>query len=452
MKTATVTLRDAATRATTVDLAAEWDRLELLGSFLTKQRQGVAIPDAELERLRAAQLRAQRQRSAWMHAVAGVALNPVECDVLLCAAAPEAEPRLGWMFQHLQGTHGTPYPSPAFVQELLAMNAQDASALYAALAPDSTLLRRRLVQIHNNGQTEPYRPLHPGQDLVARLLGRPVTPDTPPGATRVALTTRWDDLVLPPSSLAMLREFLLWIRHRGTVVEQWGGQASGGPVALFTGPSGTGKTCAAAAMANELGWPLFRVDLSQVVNKYIGETEKNLGRVFDAAEGQNAVLLFDEADALFGRRSEVKDAHDRYANLEVGYLLQRIEAHHGPCILATNLRQNFDPAFARRFQLVIDFPRPDAGLRAELWRRLLPPRAPRAAGVDPDTLGRAVVLTGGQIRNAALHAAYLAAGAGHAITLGDVALAVWREVCKEDREVSRSDLGDLAHHVPEELC
>jgi len=219
-------------------------------------------------------------------------------------------------------------------------------------------------------------------------------------------------------------------------------------VALFTGPSGTDKTLAASVLANELGWPLYRVDLGILVSKYIGETEKNLNRLFDAAFDQPMVLQFDEADSLFGQRGQVRDARDRYANMEVSHLLARIEAHRGPVILTTNLRQHLDSGFFRRFQTVIDFPRPDEAARIELWTRSLPSGAPITANLDPKFLGHAVNLTGGAIHNAALHAAYLAAGTGQSIGLPQVALAIWRELSKDGREVNPVDLGALAQWLP----
>jgi SpoVK/Ycf46/Vps4 family AAA+-type ATPase len=222
----------------------------------------------------------------------------------------------------------------------------------------------------------------------------------------------------------------------------------GGPVALFAGPSGTGKTLAAEVIANTLGRRLYRVDLGMLVSKYIGETEKNLNALFDATDGEDVVLLFDEADSLFGRRSEVRDARDRYANMEVSHLLSRIERHRGPCILTTNLRQHLDPAFARRFQAVIEFPRPDQTSRATLWRRGFPPLAPLAAEVDAELLGGALELTGAQIRNSALHAAFLAAAHQTDISLAHIAAAVFGELLKDGREVPRSSLGPLAAHLP----
>jgi hypothetical protein len=369
----------------------------------------------------------------------------VECDVLACVVGPEAEPRIGWLFQTLQGGAPHPYPTPALLQDLLAVEPDASGELYGVLAESAPLRRQGLIQLEGD---DPYQPVRPGQDVAARLLGRPVLSGGPPGSVPVTTRASWGDLILPDDRLRMLREFVWWIEHRPTVVGEWGGGSCGGPVALFAGPSGTGKTFAAAVIAGELGWPLYRVDLGRLVSKYIGETEKNLNRMFDAAHGRAMVLQFDEADALFSKRGEVKEARDRYANMEVSHLLARIEAHEGPCILTSNLRRNLDAAFARRFQIVVDFQRPDAAARTLLWQRLLPPRAPRTPEVDPAFLGAAVNLTGGSIRNAALHAAYLAAGTGTVITLEHVALAVWRELAKDGRELSHADLGPLAPHVP----
>ena len=428
-------------------LAVEWARLDLLGWLLAEARQGREAPEARVADLRRlqAEVEAARANGSPLSALGGQPLTSLEQDVLVTAVAPEAEPRLGWMFQSLQTGTPQPYPTPALLQELLALDAGLARELYAALAEGAPLRRSALVQVEDD---DPYQPVRPGPGVTARLLGRPETSTAPAGSTRAAVRAGWDDLILPDDRIAMLRELLLWIRHRGIVFGEWEGRDCGGPVALFTGPSGTGKTFAAAVLAGDLGWPLFRVDLGRLVSKYIGETEKNLNRLFDAAHGRPMVLQFDEADSLFSKRGEVKEARDRYANMEVSHLLARIEAHQGPCILTTNLRRNLDPAFARRFQMVVDFPRPDGAARARLWDRLLPPKAPRAADLDPAFLGAAVNLTGGSIRNATLHAAFLAAEMRRPIGLPEVALAVWRELSKEGRDLSPADLGSLAPHLP----
>jgi ATPase family associated with various cellular activities (AAA) len=430
-------------------LRVEWERIELLGHCLAQNRRGQEVSAEVIGRLEQLQAAVREVRpEAWaVVAGPGVVLADHEYDLLACAVAPEAEPRVGWLFQSLQPQAAQPSPTAALVHDLLAMDALEANELYAALADGAPLRRRGLLRV---GGEDAYQPILPGPGVAARALGRRESEPAPPGSTRIQARPTWDDLVLPPDRLAMLAELLLWVRHRERVVGEWGGTDAGGPIGLFAGPPGTGKTFAAAVIATDLGWPLYRVDLGRLVSKYVGETEKNLNRLFDAAHGRPMVLQFDEADSLFGKRGEVREARDRYANLEVSHLLSRIESHQGPCLLTTNLRKNLDAAFARRFQVVVDFPRPDAAARAALWARLLPPRAPRAPEVDPVFLGGAVHLAGGGIRNAALHAAYLAAEAGTPITLGLVALAVYRELGKDGRELNPVDLGGLAPHLPRE--
>jgi hypothetical protein len=250
-----------------------------------------------------------------------------------------------------------------------------------------------------------------GPDLWAECRSR-ARPALEGLAERVEARSGWDDLVLPPDRKRLLRETAEHVRHRLTVFDDWGfatrtNRGSGVSV-LFLGPSGTGKTSAAEVLAKDLGLDLYRVDLSQVVSKYIGETEKNLRRIFDAAESGGAVLLFDEADALFGKRSEVRDAHDRYANIEVSYLLQRMETYRGLAILTSNLKDAIDPAFLRRLRFIVQFPFPDAAGRAEIWRGIFPAEVP-TEGLDVDRLARLAV-AGGTIRNIALLATFLAAG------------------------------------------
>jgi len=432
-------------------LRKEWQRIEALAHCAARLRQGERLEPALLDEVRALQeavLRGRNGAGAW-RGLGPVQLAALEYDVLACVVAPEVEPRIGWFYQTLQPGVSQPYPSAALVQELLAIGADEAAALRGALAEDAPLRRLRLIDVDEPG---PFQPIRPACGVAARLVGAPEEHVAPPGTVRFPGTTTLAHLVLPPDRVAMIRELLAFVRERRTVVEAWGGRSLGGPVALFCGPSGTGKTLAAAAIAGELGWPLYRADLGALVSKYIGETEKNLNRVFAAAHGRAMVLLFDEADALFGKRGDVKDARDRYANMEVGHLLSRIELHDGPCILTTNLREHLDGAFARRFQLVVDFPRPDAASRALLWERLLPPRAPRTVEVEPRFLAGAVPLSGGGIRNAALHAAYLAATSGRPIGLPEVALAVYRELSKDGRPLSRADLGALAPHLPKECA
>lgn len=434
--------------ASTAQLSAECLRVELLAHCALALRQGQPL-EGLIERLRAAQaavLEGRRQGGPWLlPRLSG--LGELERDVLACVVSAELDPRVGWLFQQLQQL-GQPHPSAALVQELLSIPAGEVAPLWAALADDAPLVQRGLI---DRAEGWPHAPLRPGLGVTAALLDVPSVMPTPPGALRVTQSATWADLILSADCLSRLHEFLLWLRYRDQVVTSWGGRRTGGPVALFSGASGTGKTLAATVLAGELGWPLYLVDLGSLVSKYVGETEKNLNRLFAATHGQNAVLLFDEADSLFGRRGEVKEARDRWANMEVSHLLSRIEQHDGPCVLTTNLRQNIDPAFVRRFQAVVDFARPDAAARARLWALHLPPRAPRDHEVDPVLIGSAVNLTGGEIRNAALHAAYLAAGGRGQIGLGEVALGIWRELSKEGNPPSMAVLGPLRRHLEEAL-
>jgi hypothetical protein len=257
-------------------------------------------------------------------------------------------------------------------------------------------------------------------------------------ARHVEPAVRWADLVLPDEPMTQLQELVLRARQRDRVLREWrlrpGGGRGRGVIALFAGDSGTGKTLSAEVMAGELGVALYVVDLSSIVDKYIGETEKNLDRIFTEADRTDAVLLFDEADAIFGKRSEVKDSHDRYANLESAFLLQRLEAFDGIAVLTTNLRANIDEAFTRRLDLVVDFPFPDPALRTRLWRQSLA-HAPCAPDLDLETLGARYELSGGGIRSAALTAAYLAAGRGESVTGEDVLAGARREYQKMGRVV-----------------
>ena len=263
-------------------------------------------------------------------------------------------------------------------------------------------------------------------------------------ATRVTPGRGWDQLVLPADSTAQLHEFVQQVRHRLRVMHDWGFGRLGsgqGIVALFAGPSGTGKTLAAEVVAGDLGLDLYRVDLSAVVSKYIGETEKNLDRVFSDAHEAGALLFFDECDALFGKRSDVKDAHDRYANLETGFLLQRLEQHEGAVVLATNFRSNVDDAFTRRLSFAVEFPFPGEAQRLALWKGMFPAQSPLGDDVDFAFLARQFRLAGGNIRNAALAAAYLAAGDGQQITMPHVVRSLKREYQKLGRPCERNDFG-----------
>ena len=252
---------------------------------------------------------------------------------------------------------------------------------------------------------------------------------------------RWDDLVLPLEQTRLLHQISEQVRQSQTVYMDWGFAARMnrglGITALFAGESGTGKTMAAEALAQDLQLNLHRIDLSAVLSKYIGETEKNLSRLFDVADQGGSILFFDEADALFGRRSEVKDSHDRYASVDSGYLLQRMEAHRGLAILATSSKSNLDQAFLRRLRFIIDFPPPEAHDRAAIWQKVFPSQAP----TDRLDFGRLATfgLTGGDIHRVALNAAFLAAQDHSKISMTIVLAAIRTELRKLDRSVNEAD-------------
>ncbi len=262
-------------------------------------------------------------------------------------------------------------------------------------------------------------------------------------AQRIEPRAEWDDLVLPEPQSDLLRVIAAHVRHRTQVYERWGFAAQSarglGISALFVGGSGTGKTMAAEVLARELRLDLYRIDLSSVVSKYIGETEKNLRRVFDAAEESGTILLFDEADALFGKRTVVKDSHDRYANIEVSYLLQRMEAYRGLAILTTNFRSALDAAFLRRLRFIVDFPFPTAAQRAEIWRRIFPAATP-TADLDLARLAQLSV-PGGNVRNIAVNAAFFAAEAQSPVDMSHLLRAARAEYAKLEKPLTGTEIG-----------
>jgi SpoVK/Ycf46/Vps4 family AAA+-type ATPase len=300
-------------------------------------------------------------------------------------------------------------------------------------------MARSLIAVRKPSQQEPKI-----QDLLD--AGRALTsPQVGKFAIRVEPRYSWNDIVLPPEKAQKLRHIASWIKHRRLVHRDWGFgrklSRGKGLNVLFTGPSGTGKTMAAEVLAGELSLDLYQIDLSTVVSKYIGETEKNLSAIFHEAEQTQTLLFFDEADALFGKRTEVKDAHDRYANIEVNYLLQRVEQYEGVVILATNLQQNLDDAFLRRMQEVLEFPFPDAELRERIWRGHFPKGAPTAADIDFRFLAQNFKWCGGNIKNIVLSAAFLAARESKPISMSHLILATRAEYQKEGKLPVKTDFG-----------
>jgi hypothetical protein len=297
---------------------------------------------------------------------------------------------------------------------ILATGAEIRTAIATSDAPDNTLWQ------------------------ACRTLGRRNLEDL---AVRIEPLSTWDELILPEAQKAILRQVAAHVRNRLKVCEDWGFARKSsrglGLSTLFAGESGTGKTMAAEVLANELHLDLYRIDLSSVVSKYIGETEKNLRRVFDAAEDCGAILLFDEADALFGKRSEVKDSHDRYANIEVSYLLQRMEAYRGLAILTTNMKTALDGAFQRRLRFIVQFPFPGTEQREAIWRSIFPHATP-TEGLDYRKLAQLHV-AGGNIHNIAFNAAFLAADADEPVGMAHLLHAAHGEGAKQERPLSDAE-------------
>lgn len=265
-------------------------------------------------------------------------------------------------------------------------------------------------------------------------------------ARRLEPCLGWDDIVLPDEQMEQLRELANRIKYRSVVLENWGfarKESRGlGLSVLFAGPPGTGKTMAAEVLAHETGLELYKIDLAQVVSKYIGETEKNLRQIFDAASHGNVILFFDEADALFGKRTEIKDSHDRYANVETAYLLQQMEEYDGVAILSTNLRQNIDQAFFRRLQVIVDFPFPDALHRRRIWDTVFPVECPLGSDIDFELLATEVHLAGSGLKNIAIAAAHYAASDGGIIRLDHIRAAASKECRKMGRGIPSLNGGD----------
>jgi hypothetical protein len=425
-------------------LSAEWKRIECLCDIAHEARQGKEPSPDQLKKLEElqAQVMAARGQGAW-NALGAAGLSRLALDILACAAAPELSYVAAYAYSTLGADPVTQAPTKRMIQALLSLEPDDVGALNAELAPDAPLRARGLIVVERGGMSAT---IASGRTLRQALFGDS-DPSAPLGTVQVRRKAEWDDLIVSEQCRRMLREFCAFIRHRETVERDWAGTRRGGPVTLFSGPSGTGKTLAAIVLATELNFPLYRVDLGQLVSKYIGETEKNLNALFDAVDSSDSILLFDESDALFGRRGEVKDARDRYANMEVSHLLARIENQHCPCILTTNLRSSIDAAFLRRFQVVVDFPMPEVEERRRMWRCHIPARAPIASNVDLDLLAQHARLTGAGIENAALHAAHMAAARDGQISMGLLVQGVWRELAKDGSRHGLSDLGPLAAYL-----
>lgn len=440
---------------------AEWARIALLIAMAEALRTGTVLGDEfSVAFDEAAQAVTEARNAGGWSPLRMLVPDAVlkqfvqlDLDILAMALAPEARPSFAPRMQSLQPQIAEPHPSLALLQELLMLDdGYEVASLYDRLEPSAPLSSSGLIRVTGKGA---YQTISAAPAAARVLLGRPTDLSPPPGAHLVTGTARWDDLILPEASLVALRDFTAWIRNRSLVISEWLARPIGGPIALFCGPSGSGKSYAATVIASHLtettgeNWALYSLDLGRIMSKYVGETEQNLNALLDALDGRRAILQIDEADGLLGKRGEVTDARDRYANLEVSHMLSRFERHTGPVILTTNLRTNIDAAFLRRFQQIVDFPAPDASAREKLWQKLLPANAPRTADLDAEALAREVRLSGGAIHNAAFFASVLARDAGDPISGSHIARAVWAELKKDNRQVRRSELGALAAFLEE---
>lgn len=434
-------------------LDLEWARISRLILMVEVMRTGGSFPESFEDEIEALCLEIKKQRTEDSWGFLENMLGPEEMknivaldlDILSVVLAPDLMPALAPRMNALQPQVKSPYPTIALLQELLLLDkVLDMDKLMQRLSPVAPLMAKGLLCVETEGDYQFVRPL---PSTVSAFTGRSQHLGPPPGAHVVKDRAMLSDLVLPAQTKELLSQFIVWIKNQDTVFSKWGGRRIGGPLALFSGPSGVGKSFAATAIAGELGWPLFALDLGRVMSKYIGETEANLNRLLDALDGRPAVLQVDEADALLGKRGEISDARDRYANLEVSHLLSRVERHHGPIILTTNLRANLDSAFMRRFQFVVDFPIPDTGARTTLWGKLLPPNGPLAGEVNLEALGASAKISGGAIHNTAISAAMLAAGEKKPIANRHIAKALWQELSKEGRQVRLSEVGHLGAYL-----
>jgi ATPase family associated with various cellular activities (AAA) len=371
--------------------------------------------------------------------VAGYELTGAEAVVVLAALAPEVDEKFDALYALLDDRGGTGLTGEV-ARTLVARSFAGRLEAAELLAPEAPLRSLDLVSLETGASGLLAGRVRLNPELASWLLGRnryapEFSAEFP--ARRLTTVYRLDDLVLRADVRGRLELVLDRIRHRATVLDTWGfarhHDNAAGYVALFHGPAGTGKTTAAAALGRESGLAVYRIDLSSVVSKYIGETEKNLGSIFDRAEARDWILFFDEADALFGRRGEIHDARDRYANQEISYLLQRLETFSGVSILATNLVRNIDEGFLRRIHSQVAFAAPELEERIELWRRLIPPDVPLGEDVDVESLADDYALTGAEIRNAVFHAAFTACANGGIVADGHLRDGVRAEYEKNGR-------------------
>lgn len=399
-----------------------------------------------------------KDHSAYAAVVKEYDMNTTERLLLILALAPHVRPQLldtfflknsnydrGFTeFGGIKGIHHSGFipTGETFVFIAASMNLAKRIALYELFSKEHFFVRNNIIKLNHAGTDEPLlsASLHISPEYLSRLTsGREYRPEYTTSFPAMLLQTPlgWSDLVLPAAVLEDLSNITSWIKNEAQILSQ--GQVDKfirkGYRALFYGPPGTGKTLTASLMGKETGRDVYRIDLSMIVSKYIGETEKNLATLFDMAANKQWILFFDEADALFGKRSQTKDAHDRYANQEVAYLLQRIEEHPGPILLATNLKNNIDPAFTRRFHAIIQFPAPDARERLRLWQSIFDSSFKLEKAIDFEKLAEEHVVTGGMLVNVLRYCAGKAMQHRKMIMLADIREGLNRELHKEGKHL-----------------
>ena len=374
--------------------------------------------------------------------IAAAGLTAPEALALVAAVAPYIDEKFDALYADLTDRPGTTGLTGEVARTLMARTFDARLAATALLGAGAPLRSSGLITL--DPPEDLSGRLRPDPALVAWLLGVPAGPPSPSSdfpARPLPTVHTLDDVVLSGPARRRVAELTDRIAHRDLVVDTWGyGRHHDNPaglIALFHGPPGTGKTMTAAALARTVGLPAWVVDLSALVSKYIGETEKSLAKVFDRAVREPCILVFDEADAVFGKRTEVGDSHDRYANQEVSYLLSRVESHPGVVILTTNLLANIDDAFQRRIHLMVEFTDPGPAERSRLWHAVLPPELPLDDALDLDDLARRFPLSGAQIRDAGIEAAYLAAADGRVVTQEYLLTGVNRQFEKAGRTAPR---------------
>ncbi|MFG2825024.1 ATP-binding protein [Kitasatospora sp. NPDC048365] len=413
-----------------IQVRLEERRGGLLGRRLSIDEDGEGLPD----------VRRFDGTGPLAEIIASAGLSAAEAIVLTAAVAPCTDERFDALYGMLTDRPGVAALTGEVARTLAARSFRGRLDAAGLLSAQGRLLGHGLLSLDPPDDLSGI--LRPDPRLLAWILGRsPTSPVATADFPARPLTTvhSLEDVVLPATARARIDDLTARIEHRDLVVEKWGFGAhhdnAAGLVALLHGPPGTGKTMTAAAIATTVGLPAYLVDLSALVSKYIGETEKSLAKVFDRAARERCILVFDEADAVFGARTEVDDAHDRYANQEVSYLLSRIEQHAGIVILTTNLVANIDSAFQRRIHVVVEFPEPGPGERERLWAQVAPARLPVDADVDLAALAHRYPLTGAQIREAMLEAAYLAAADGLVVTGEHLATGIRRQYEKSGKSV-----------------